>query len=105
MVICLVASNYELSANHTDEGGFFTETLLEAIELDSKQIIHHIDLNQLMIQEFYLREGFLNGQVVPHRGIFLLFNISRISVDSQEIEPRPPNSNSKDPSLKSTYCV
>jgi len=65
MVICLVASNYELSANHTDEGGFFTETLLEAIELDSKQIIYHIDLNQLMIQEFYSREGFLNGQVVP----------------------------------------
>ena len=65
MVICLVASNYELSANHTDEGGFFTETLLEAIELDSKQIIHHIDLNQEYIEDFYRSEGFINGQILP----------------------------------------
>ena len=65
MVICLVASNYELSANHTDEGGFFTETLLEAIELDSHQIIHHIDLNQEYIEDFYRSEGFINGQILP----------------------------------------
>ena len=65
MVICLVASNYELSANNTDEGGFFTETLLEAIELDSHQIIHHIDLNQEYIEDFYRNEGFINGQILP----------------------------------------
>ena len=65
MAVCLVASNYELSANHTDEGGFFTETLLEAIELDSKQIIHHIDLNQEYIEDFYRSEGFINGQILP----------------------------------------
>lgn len=52
MVVCLVANNYELSSSHTDKGGFFTETLLEAIELDSKQIIHHIDLNQDYIESF-----------------------------------------------------
>ena len=65
MAVCLVASQYELSANHTDEGGFFTETLLEAIELDSKQIIHHIDLNQEYIEDFYRSEGFINGQILP----------------------------------------
>jgi len=67
MVICLVASNFELSANHTDEGGYFTETLLEAIELDSKQIIHHIDLNQEYIEDFYRKEGFVNGQILPQK--------------------------------------
>ena len=67
MVICLVASNYELSANNTDEGGFFTETLLEAIELDSKQVIHHIDLNQEYIENFYRNEGFINGQILPQK--------------------------------------
>ena len=67
MAVCLVASNFELSANHTDEGGYFTETLLEAIELDSKQIIHHIDLNQEYIEDFYRKEGFVNGQILPQR--------------------------------------
>ncbi len=56
-----------MSANHTDEGGFFTETLLEAIELDSHQIIHHIDLNQEYIEDFYKNEGFINGQILPQR--------------------------------------
>ena len=65
MAVCLVASNFELSANHTDEGGYFTETLLEAIELDSHQIIHHIDLNQEYIEDFYRNEGFINGQILP----------------------------------------
>ena len=65
MAVCLVASNFELSANHTDEGGYFTETLLEAIDLDSHQIIHHIDLNQEYIEDFYRNEGFINGQILP----------------------------------------
>ena len=65
MAVCLVASNFELSANHTDEGGYFTETLLEAIELDSKQVIHHIDLNQEYIEDFYRNEGFINGRILP----------------------------------------
>ena len=65
MAVCLVASNFELSANHTDEGGYFTETLLEAIDLDSKQVIHHIDLNQEYIEDFYRNEGFINGRILP----------------------------------------
>ena len=65
MAVCLVASQYELSSNNTDEGGFFTETLLEVIELDSKQVIHHLDFQQEYIEDFYRKEGFINGQILP----------------------------------------
>ena len=65
MAVCLVASNFELSANHTDEGGYFTETLLEAIDLDSKQVIHHLDFQQEYIEDFYRTAGFVNARILP----------------------------------------
>ena len=65
MAVCLVANQYELSASHTDEGGFFTQTLLEVIELDSKQVIHHLDFQQEYIEDFYRSAGFVNARILP----------------------------------------
>ena len=65
MAVCLVASQYELSANNTDEGGFFTQTLLEVIELDSKQVIHHLNFQQEYIEDFYRTAGFVNARILP----------------------------------------
>ena len=65
MAVCLVASQYELSANNTDEGGFFTQTLIEVIELDSKQVIHHLDFQQEYIEDFYRTAGFVNARILP----------------------------------------
>lgn len=65
MAVCLVASQYELSSSNTDEGGFFTQTLLEVIELDSKQVIHHLNFQQEYIEDFYRTAGFVNARILP----------------------------------------
>ena len=60
------AENIQLIATgNNNSNGLITLKSNEKIELDSKQIIHHIDLNQEYIEDFYRSEGFINGQILP----------------------------------------
>jgi len=67
VVIVLVAGTYELSGREDSEGGNHTTTIQEVIELDSRQNIHYHHFNQDLINDWYLRQKFVNAKILPNR--------------------------------------
>ena len=67
VVLVLVAGTYELSGREDSEGGNHTTTIQEVIELDSRQNIHYHHFNQDLINDWYLRQNFVNAKILPTR--------------------------------------
>ena len=67
VVLVLVAGTYELSGREDSEGGNHTTTIQEVIELDSRQNIHYQNFNQDLINDWYLRQNFVNAKILPNR--------------------------------------
>ena len=67
VVLVLVAGTYELSGREDSEGGNHTTTIQEVIELDSRQNIHYQNFNQDLINDWYLRQYFVNAKILPNR--------------------------------------
>ena len=67
VVIVLVAGTYELSGREDSEGGNHTTTIQEVIELDNRQNIHYHHFNQDLINDWYLRQKFVNAKILPNR--------------------------------------
>ena len=67
VVIVLVAGTYELSGREDSEGGNHTTTIQEVIELDNRQNIHYHHFNQDLINDWYLRQQFMNAKILPNR--------------------------------------
>ena len=64
VVLVLVAGTYELSGREDSEGGNHTTTIQEVIELDNRQNIHY---HQDLINDWYLRQKFVNAKILPNR--------------------------------------
>ena len=83
-VLCLVASNYEISGSDDDKGGFHTTSMKEVIELDYKQHTHYLEFNQDYLNQFYKNLNFINGRIFSG-----LEGYEEYSLDQQFIFYRP----------------